>query len=816
MTHDQGLTTNQAVKLAQTHGPNALPEAKTISNWSLLIAQIKNPLVYVLLLACGVTLLLRHYPDALIIFLAVMLNTVLGFFQEKKANSAFHALQKFVSQKTEVIRDGQRVTIDGTELVPGDVVVLAQGAKVPADGVLIFANRVFFDEAIITGEGAPVEKDTPDEIWMGTTLASGQARMRVVSTGSKTKIGSIATEIQSIDEDTPLKKQLTIFSKKLVVIILILVASVFLIGIVRGNSWEEMFATSVALAVSSIPEGLIVSLTVILAIGMQKILKRRGLVRKLSSAETLGGVTTICVDKTGTLTEGKMQVVDVVGNQAIIAQQMILANDLDDPLVIAAYNWAVQHTKTKPEDFERLDSIPFSAKDRFFVSLHHWDKNHNQMLVNGAPDALLAWTTLSKSEQAAVLTTIDTLTSEGRRLIGIARKTVPASTKSLESHDVKKQLEWVGLIAFFDPVRPSVKTSLEKAQQAGINIMVITGDYAKTAEFVLSEIGQPVTQNDILLGEDIAHLSSAELSEKVQSIKLFARTTPDQKLTIVEALQRNGEVVAMMGDGVNDAPAIHRADIGIAVSEASDVCRESADLVLLDSDFSTILAAVEEGRGIFDNIRKVTLYLLSDAFSEILVVIGGMLLGLPLPITAIQIIWINLVSDGFPGLALIIDPKRPGIMNEKPRLRSEQLVNHWMIALIATVSVFAGGTALITFIVTYNLTQSVEIARSMTFLTLGLNSLTYVFSVRSLLVPIWKTHIFANKWLLLTVAAGFLLQILPFATEPTRNFFKVVALDLEYWLIAICLSLGVFLAVEVFKGLWGYRLVLKNNKPSHS
>ena len=421
------------------------------------------------------------------------------------------------------------------------------------------------------------------------------------------------------------------------------------------------------------------------------------------------------------------------------------------------------------------------------------------LFVNGAPDVLLAHTNLTKKQKEKVLSEINDLTKQGKRLMGLARKKVSLTKKRISAEDHKKGLEWVGVLVFSDPVRQSVKAALDEAKNAGIKIVVITGDYALTAQHVMNEVGLSVSSREIMTGEQLRKLDAQNLSEKIKGIRLFARTTPDQKQLIVDALQKNGEVVAMMGDGVNDAQAIHKSDIGIVVESASDVARESADLVLLDSNFSTIVAAIEEGRAIFDNIRKIILYLLSDAFVEILIVIGGIFLSLPLPITAVQIIWVNLVSDGFPGLALTIDPKRRGIMSEPPRSPKERLVANWMLYLVSTVCVFAGGAALAVFYFTYKATGNVELARSLTFVTLGLNSMAYVFSVRSLLTPFWRTNLFENKYLIISVVAGIILQIVPFLTEGTRAFFRVTTLEVGHWALAAALSVSVFVVVEIFK-----------------
>ncbi len=803
-TNETGLLSEEVEKRQLQYGQNILPEKPPPSKLSLFVQQLKNPFVYVLLSAAIITLVIGQITDSLIIFLAVIINTVLGFIQESRASNALYALKHYVTSKANVIRNGKRMSIDTADIVPGDTVILDQGTKIPADGKLTFANRLYIDEAVLTGESLPVNKNKGDTVYMGTVVSSGQAVLKVEMIGAATKIGAIALQIQENEEDTPLQKQLKAFSKQLVIVIGILTAFVFILGILHKFSLIEIFITSVALAVSSIPEGLLVSFTVVLAIGMQKIIKHRGLVRKLSAAETLGGVTVICVDKTGTLTQGKMEVVDYLGDKKQLAEQVLLANDLDDPIVVSAFEWGRTVIGNFISKHQRIDSIPFSSKERFFVSLHKWSDDKNTLFVNGAPEILLEWTTASEEEKGEIIKNIDELTKHGKRLIGFARKEVSPDKKELDTEDAKGGLTWIGILAFNDPVRDGVKEALGLTRDAGIKTIVITGDYPKTSEFVLSELGIPVKKDEILLGSELEKLTLEELSRKVKFIKLFARTSPDQKLKIVEALKKNGEIVAMMGDGVNDAPALHRSDIGVVVGDATDVAKESADLVLLDSNFATIIGAIEEGRVMFENIRKIILYLLSDAFAEIIVVTGSIAIGLPLPITAVQILWINLVSDGFPNLALTVDPKRVDIMKEKPRPPQEQLVNRWMITLIGLVSLIAGLITFSSFMIVYKMTNDITMARSMAFITLGLDSLAYVFSVRALMTPFWKNHLFENKWLVIAVLTGFTFQVVPFLTPSLRQFFGLSNLSLVYWIIAICLSVFMFFVIEIFKA--GYKL----------
>jgi Ca2+-transporting ATPase len=794
-----GLSSAEVSLKQEQFGQNILPEKPKTSSLILFVSQLKNPLIYILLISGFVTFLIGDYSDAAIIFGTVFINTILGFVQERKASDALYALKHYISDKTIVFRDGERLTIDTKELVPGDMVVLSQGSKVPADGVLMQINRLYVDESILTGESLAISKELNTDIYMGTTVASGQAIMQVKSIGSSTKMGAIALQIQVKEVDTPLQKQIKGFSKQLIYIVSGLVFLVLVIGLLYGLTPRDIFLTSVALAVSSIPEGLIVSLTVVLAIGMQKILRRKALVRKLAAAETLGGVTVICVDKTGTITGGKMEVIQAVGDESALAEQILLANDLDDPIVIAGYEWGQKIIPGYAVEHERLDSIPFSSSDRFFMSLHKWSKSNNKIFVNGAPEVILDWTTLSQKEKSIIQSKIDELTKTGYRLIGLAQKNVSTKKTHLESKDGRSDLVWAGILAFSDPVRSGVKEALERSGSAGIRTIVITGDYARTSEFVLAELGINLTKEQIITGEEVRSLSVSELAKKVSQIRLFARTTPDQKLMIVEALKKNGEVVAMMGDGVNDAPALHAADIGIAVGEATDVAKESADMVLLDSNFSTIVSAIEEGRGIFENIRKIILYLMSDAFTEIIVVLGSIILGFPPALIAVQILWINLGSDGFPSLTLTIDPIRKNIMQESPRPIGEKLVTRWMIILIGVISLTAGLLALGSFAFVYKTTGDIILARSMAFVVLGFDTLVYVFSVRSLMIPFWKTNVFANKWLIMAVTLGFFLQVLPFMSPLLRDFFGVSSLGYLHWLAAIAASVIMFVIVEIFK-----------------
>ena len=806
-----GLTSKEAEKKFQEYGPNVLPERPPPSSLSIFFSQFRNPLVYILLAAGIVTFFLGDYSDTAIIFFVVLVNSTLGFVQEKKASNALESLKALVHPHAKVKRDGKIQKVEIISIVPGDIVILELGDKIPADGHLTSANRLFIEEAILTGESVPVEKDVKGEVFMGTIVSAGEGLMEVTTTGSQTEMGKIATSVQKPHEDTPLTKQLKVFSNQLTVLVIILTVLVFAVGILRDADLVEIFKTSVALAVSSIPEGLLIALTVVLAVGMQRILAKKGLVRNLVSAETLGGVTTICVDKTGTLTYGKLKVVEEYGDIEKVCLQHFASSS--DPIMVAGKSWLKENSIHFEEigekfykDCKLIDSIPFTPENRFYASLiEHRDKN-KEIYINGAPEHLLEWSTLAGDRQKEIRDKIKSLTKEGRRVIGMAKKDVDESLKKISEDDVRSNLEWVGLLVFTDPVREGVAQAFRQTKDAGIKTILITGDYAETALAVMSELNMEVSSDRVIKGDELEKISEKEISEKLKAMFskgkgaiLFARTRPEQKLKVINALKKNGEVVAMMGDGVNDAPALHRADIGVVVGNATDVAKETADLVLLDSSFATIVSTIKEGRGIFDNIRKVILYLLSDSFSEIVAVVGTIILKLPLPVTAVQILWINIVSDGFPHLALTVDPHEPEIMSKLPRSSKEPIVSSWMKTLIVIVSVYSGLSALLVFVFIFRFQNDVVAARSVAFLILGINSLVYVFSVRTLKEPFWKENPFNNKWLNLAVLAGVVFQLFPFLTSFGRDFFEVSVLPATYWVLVFIVSLVMFIMIEVSK-----------------
>jgi Ca2+-transporting ATPase len=710
-------------------------------------------------------------------------------------------------------------------VVPGDICILELGEPVPADGVVVMADSLSCDEAILTGESKAVDKKKQGQVFMGTTIASGIGKMEVEKTGQETEVGKIADKLtETIEEKTPLQKQIGVFSKKLAIMVGIISLVILIAGLAVGDPFVEIFTTAVAVAVSAIPEGLAVSLTVILAIGMQRIFKRKSLVRKLVAAETLGSVTVICADKTGTLTEGKMRVVKgVVGGEAegcpardgedLLVRSAVLCNDRRDPLEIGMLEWAkgklkVDEVEKIKEKYPRLDEIPFDPKHKYIATLHkRKGVVRNLLLVSGAPEVVVKRSDLSEKKQAEWLKKFEEEGKKGYRLIGFAFKEI--KKKRVTDGDIK-DLKCVGYLVFEDPVRQGVKEVLVAVRQAGIEVKVITGDYRATAEAVLMKLGiggKSLKAEQVMEGYELEKMSDEELKERVDKVMLFARTNPEQKLKIVGALQEKEEVVAMTGDGVNDAPALKKADIGIVVESASAVAKETADMVLMDSNFATIVAAVEEGRGIFVNLRKIILYLLSDSFAEVILVLGSMVLGMPLPITAAQILWVNLVDDGLPDFALTLEPKPDDLMKQKPTGHKRELLDIEIKWLIVLISIVTGGLGLVVFWWYLKTTGDLMLARTVTFTMLGIDSLLYVFSCKSLKKPLWKENIFDNKWLIGAVLVGASFQLMAIYLPGLQIVLKTVALGVNEWGVILAGSLVVIGMIEGVK--WGFNHLMK-------
>lgn len=866
-TSQRGLTWKAVHERLKSFGPNKLPEEKRVSKIVLLVRQFKSVLVYILLIATIISLILRDQIDAYVILAAVALNVIVGYFQENRAQNALAALKKVVTLKARVRREKEEFEIEAEQIIPGDIVILGAGDKVPADGRLITQTNLYADEASLTGESAPREKitqkvaknvalsDRNNMLYFGTNIVEGVGTMVVTATGINTEIGKIATLLQETKEDeTPLKIRLKKFSRFLGILTLGVCLLLLIIGLLAGREFIEIFTVSVAIAVAVIPEGLLVAVTIILAIGMQRILKRRALVKRLLAAETLGSTTVICTDKTGTLTEGRMRVVKVVtpdhdyaldfkkapkitpfeGEEVLFALKIgLLCNDatvereqdeLKEPKILgnlteralmgAAMNVGFNQEQVNKET-PRLSEVPFNSTRKYMLTLHKYFEGQNIIYMKGAPEKILDMCeTVKIGDKHKALTLerrqdieqkVEAMSRKGLRIIAVGYERVSPDKKSLDLKETPRQAVFAGLIGIRDPLRPEAKQTIDLCKKAGIKIVMITGDHPLTAMAIAKELGLKFRRENMLTGEDLQRFSDQELAKRVKNISVYARVSPEDKIRIIDAWQANNEVVAMTGDGVNDAPALKSAHIGVALGSGTDVAKEAASMVILDDNFTTIVAAVEQGRVIYDNIKKVSTYLLSDSFSELFLVAGGLIFGFPLPLLASQILWINLVTDGFPNIALTLEPKEKEVMLEPPREVAEAIIGRKGGILIFLISFFTGIGNLALFYIIWQNSQNLELARTMIFATLGLDSLLYVYSIRSFRHTVFSKGLFTNRWLVVAVLGGLLLQLLAIYFAPLANILRTVPLGFWEWAIIVLFSLFIFTLIELFKYIFFVR-----------
>ncbi len=768
---------------------------------AILFNQFKSPLVYILIIVSSISLFFKEYIDASLILAVIILNAVMGFFQEYSAQKTLSALQKILKPKARVMRDGRLEEIEARFLVPGDIVMLHAGDRVPADGQVIKATNLLVNEAILTGEEEAVlktEKNKENLVFMGTTVISGRGQMQVEKIGRLTEIGKIGVKLAEIEEEkTPLQIKLGRFTKNLAIFALIIFLAMFLIGLGLKQDILSMFKLSVILSVAVIPEGLPVAITVILALGMRKILKRNGLVKSLVSIETLGSTSVICTDKTGTLTEGIMKVVKVDFpdiNKAMLA--LTLANERKSNLEISLWEYVKRHAEFDPEDFynqsERIYEEPFDSAKKYNLSINRVGDKQTAF-IKGAPEIVLKFCQAGQQEKDKILAQIENWTKQGLKVLGLAVK---------EQGKLKERsgYVWLGLVGIEDPLRKEVKDAVKEARQAGIKIKIVTGDHKNTAIKVAENLGLNLSVENIIEGAELEALSEKELARRIEKIYLFARITPLQKLRIVEALQKKGEIVAMTGDGVNDALALKKADIGVVVGSASDVAKEASDLVLLDSNFKTIVAACEEGRLIFSNIKKVVAYVLSNSFAVIVLIFGALLFNLPAPLTVVQILWIQLICDGPPDIMLGFEPKDKGIMKEKPKdLKKENILSPSIYALMAGISLITGLASLL-FFWYYLKIDNLILARTVVFATMAIVSLVYIFSFKNLKKSVFQAENFwRNKYLFLGSAYGILLIFAAVYLPWLNRVLGTTPLALWHWLIVLATSTFVTLIVEIIK-----------------
>jgi Ca2+-transporting ATPase len=866
-----GLSSAEAQARLERYGRNQLKEAPKRSPWAIFFDQFKDFIIWVLIGAAVVSGFLQEVVDAVAIIAIVILNAILGFIQEYRAEQSLAALKKLSSPTSKTIRDGKHQILGSDELVPGDLVEMEAGDSVPADSRVTWLTSNFStQEASLTGESTPVvktaavldERDTPladraNMVYLGTSVASGRARAVVAETGMQTELGKIAGMIQEIEtEATPLQKKLEQFGKWIVYLCFVLVAMVFTLEWWRGGKLIDTFLTAVSLAVAAIPEGLPAVVTIALALGVQRMVKRHALIRRLRSVETLGSATVICSDKTGTLTKNEMTVQAVYAGQHLfqvtgigyaptgefhlddkkikpqdypdLVQALrigVLCNGaqlneergtykiVGDPTEAALLTVAGKADLWKPQEERKaafVDELPFDS-ERKKMTVVRKAGSHRAAFVKGAPDVLLADCVnvqvngivrpLTDEDFKSIVAANNDLTDQAMRVLGVAYRDLGASTAKHDVDMTEKELTFVGLIAMIDPPREEVKQAIKECISAGIKTVMITGDHKNTAMAIAKQLGFFREDSLALSGEELDRWGQEQLERQVDKIPVYARVSPEHKLRVVRAWRARHEVVAMTGDGVNDAPAVKEADIGVAMGiTGTDVTKQVSDMVITDDNFASIVAAVEEGRGIYDNIQKFVHYLLSCNTGEILVMFVSSLIGLPVPLLPIQILWINLVTDGLPALALGVDPVDPNIMRRKPRPPDEPVVTRERALLMLAQGTFIAACSLIAFsFVLFLENEGLERARTAAFVVLACSQLFHAFNCRSQTESLFKLGVFTNSKLLLATGISFVLQMAVVYIPPLQTVFKTEPLSLFDWVMVVGLSSMPLWAMEVFK-----------------
>jgi len=856
-----GLTEKEVKERARRFGSNKLPEEKPFSRVKLFLEQLRSPLIYILLVAGVITLVLNEYTDTIVIFGAVFLNTIVGYFQESKANQALNKLKKVLKIKTIVFRDGQEKEITQEKLVPGDVIFLKAGYKVPADARIIESHNLRLNESVLTGEWLAAKKnkevlpaktplaDRDNMTHLGTIIEDGWGKAVVTEIGLKTEIGQLAQLVKETKEKkTPYQRKLARFSKIIGLIIVIICLAIFIEGMFTGGEFVEMFEIAIAVAVAAIPEGLPIAMTVILALGTQRILKRKGLVRKLASAETLGSTSIILTDKTGTLTKAKMEVsgiytaseiledlflkskqklqeshmlalkIALLCNESFIEnfeepmkKWIIRGRPTEKALLLAAIQSGLSKRKLEAEQ-PKIDQFLFEPTYRYAATLCQMTPKteDNILYLVGAPEKVLSMSSYldSHGQKKDLLLTdfkklknkYESLTKQGLRVIAVAYQKTKNQKIEPAEEEKNKKMVFVGFFALHDPIRKDIKEAIQLCRQAGMKPIIVTGDHRLTARAVAEKLGFKLKREHILEGKDLDRMSDKEFKKKFKDIQIYARVEPAQKLKIVQAWQKNGEVVAMTGDGINDTPALKQADIGLALGSGTDVAKEVADLVLLTDNFSIIVAAIEEGRAIIDNIRKVITYLLSDSFTEVILIGVSMLLGWPLPVLAVQILWVNLIEDSLPNVALAFEPKEKGLMEQKPQGQNIPLLTKEMKTLIFIIGfltdIFLLG--LFFYLLKYS-DYSLAHIRSVIFAGLAVDSLFYVFSCKSLRRNLWHINPFSNKFLIGAWLFGLLMLMAALYLSPFQDLLRTVPLTIFDWQLILSLGLINMALIEATK-----------------
>jgi Ca2+-transporting ATPase len=872
----KGLTEEEALRRMERLGSNELTRKRGQGPIVRFLLQFNQPLVIILLVATVVTLFLREYVDAAVIFGVVLVNALIGFVQESKALKAIEALAKAMTSEAVVLRSGERHRLPSSRLVPGDVVILQSGDKVPADMRLIKTRELQIDESALTGESVPVQKqntvlsadmvvgDRRNMAYSSTLVTYGGGQGIIVSTGDRTEIGRINEMIASADVlETPLTQKIHHFSNILLYAILGMAALTFAVGFLRGQEWGKMFLAAVALAVGAIPEGLPAAITITLAIGVSRMAKRNAIIRKLPAVETLGSTMVICSDKTGTLTQNQMTVQDIVAGgrryavtgvgyapegrienpnsefdleSNLALQELLKAGILcnDASLRKTDMGWKVEGDPTEgalmtsamkagydrqqlEKEMPRLDTIPFESERQYMATLHEQgDGKPRVIYVKGSIESICVECSMIFGPDGqpdlpgheTIMGWVESMADRGLRVLAFARKEVAADKTEITHDDVEQGIEFLGLQGMIDPPRPEAMEAVEACAAAGIRVKMITGDHAGTAGAIARQMGLcgescSYHTREVLTGKDITGLGKEELVEEADRTAVFARVSPEQKLRLVEALQERENVVAMTGDGVNDAPALRQANIGVAMGiTGTEVSKEAADMVLTDDNFATIKASVEEGRGVFDNLIKFITWTLPTNGGEGLVIMAAVILGTRLPILPLQVLWINMTTALLLGLMLAFEPKEPGIMERPPRDPRTPILTRPLILRIVLVSVLLVIGAFGLFKLKLILHgENEDLARTMAVNVFVFGEMFYLFNCRSVTHPFWTLGFWSNKFFWPGVGVMTLLQLIYTYVPFFNTIFRSAPMSLLDWGLVLANSLVIFLAVEMEKWL---------------
>lgn len=834
-TSARGLSDGEIKKRLALFGYNTISEHLRLSHLELFLRQFKNPLVLILLGAGAVTVFLGEWINAAVIGAAVLANTILGFWQENKAEHVVRLLRTYIRARVKVRRGDLEQEIDASELVPGDIALLSPGDRVAADMRLIHANHLEADEAVITGESMPVEKEDvilspatllPERrsmVFCGTLVTQGIGEALVVATGNNTEFGKIANMVgKNKTEQTPLERAVNAFAKMASLIVFCVIVALFLLGIWYGRAPYDMFLIAVAVAVSAVPEGLPVALTVVLAVGVERLARRQGVVRKMLAAETLGSASMILADKTGTLTQAKMEVTDIVPYHAlhdertkheIIKKALYNANVIVEetndkvaawrfvgsPLESALVRFAFEKDIISFAEFrkdETIDRIPFSSVYKFSAARVE-EKGKHTMLLFGAPEILLSFTDLDQEEKKKIEADINCRAKNGERVTAVAARELQPE-EDMHAKETLAHFSFLGLISFRDPLRTGVKDAILAIAKAGVKTVIVTGDHPATAEAVARELGLVDGKGAVLTGDDLRYLTHEELKVRAADTTVFARVTPEQKMMLVELFQERGEVVALAGDGVNDAPALARADIGVALGSGTDVTKQAADLIILDNNFETIVRAIFEGRKIMGNIRKVIVYLFANVFDELFLIGGSLFFGLALPLNALQILFVNFFSDSFPAIAFAFEEGADGHDAPKPA-PGRNLLDRAMRTFIFVIGIGTSALLFLIYALLLYLAYPEELVRTFIFTSFATYTLILTFSLRSLEKSILQYNPFSNMYLNGGVCIGIILTLVAVYVPFFQKIFQTVTLPFPWLALVFLLCVFNIILIEIGK-----------------